>query len=302
MKQQDLRKLQLIELEMLLEVDRICRENNIQYSLASGTLLGAVRHEGFIPWDDDLDVQMKRKEYEKFCRICKKKLNHEKYFLQTYETDKEYRWGYSKLRRKNTEYIRKGQEAIKCFSGVSIDIFIIDNMPDSTIGRFFYHYIRRICIKTLYSVVGVENEKNRFKKFIYGILSHVDKKIPLKIIELLAKISNKKNTEYSICLSFYRKDRFVNKSNYLVRAARNKWQEDTTELIFEGFPFYVVSGYMEFLKEKYRNIWEYPPEGQRTLHPPRSYNLDVEIDLRGRSVEEYMSKKPIYKNASDYEK
>ena len=96
MPQQDLRKLQMIELEMLLEIDRICRKHNIEYFLSSGSLLGAVRHGGFIPWDDDLDIYMMRKEYERFLDICRTELNAEKFFMQTYETDPEYRWFYGR--------------------------------------------------------------------------------------------------------------------------------------------------------------------------------------------------------------
>ena len=107
---EDLRTLQLLELEMLVEVDRICRKYGIEYSLDGGTLLGAVRHKGFIPWDDDADVIFTRHEYVRFCRACKKELDTERFFLQDYRTDPNYRWGYAKLRRKGTEFVRLGQE------------------------------------------------------------------------------------------------------------------------------------------------------------------------------------------------
>lgn len=70
-----LRELQLIQLECLTELDRVCRENNINYSLDGGTLLGSVRHGGFIPWDDDIDIIMLREDYEKFFNICKTELD-----------------------------------------------------------------------------------------------------------------------------------------------------------------------------------------------------------------------------------
>lgn len=91
-----LRKLQMTELEMLKEVDRICRKYDIKYSLDGGTLLGAIRHNGFIPWDDDADVVMLRPEYIRFYKACKKELDKDKFFLQDFRTDLDYRWGYSK--------------------------------------------------------------------------------------------------------------------------------------------------------------------------------------------------------------
>ena len=125
-----LRKLQMTELEMLIEVDRICRKYNIQYFLDGGTLLGAIRHNGFIPWDDDADIIMLRGEYEKFCKACKKELDTERFFLQDYRTDKHYLWGFAKMRRNHTTFLREGQEHVKCHTGVCIDIFYCDNIPD----------------------------------------------------------------------------------------------------------------------------------------------------------------------------
>lgn len=82
MHETDLRKMQLIQLEMLTEFDRICRKYEKEYFIIAGTLLGAVRHGGFIPWDDDVDVAMKREEYEKFCKICGKELSSKGIFCR----------------------------------------------------------------------------------------------------------------------------------------------------------------------------------------------------------------------------
>lgn len=128
--QEQLRKLQLTELELLVEFDRICRKNNIHYILGYGTLLGAVRHNGFIPWDDDVDVFLMRDEYNKFCEACKTDLNTEKFFLQNWETDKNFNSGYAKLRRNDTQYVRVGQERMKYHNGIYIDIMVFDKVID----------------------------------------------------------------------------------------------------------------------------------------------------------------------------
>ena len=107
------RKMQLIELEMLVEFDRVCRDNHIDYVLFGGSLLGAVRHKGYIPWDDDADIGMLREDYNRFKKHMKE-MNPEICYFQDHETDPEYRWSYGKLRRTGSKYIRVGQEHLKC--------------------------------------------------------------------------------------------------------------------------------------------------------------------------------------------
>lgn len=98
--QANLKKLQGEILDVLIEFDRICRANDIKYFLSSGTLLGAIRHKGFIPWDNDADVEMLREDYEKFCRVYKSTINSELFYFQDSSSDKEYSWPYGKLRKK----------------------------------------------------------------------------------------------------------------------------------------------------------------------------------------------------------
>lgn len=303
MSPEDVRKLQLIELEILLELDRICRKNDIEYFLADGTVLGAVRHKGFIPWDDDLDTRMARGEFEKFCKVCETDLDTERFFLQTAKTDSEYRWGYAKIRRKGTEYLREGQEAIKCMSGVSIDIFVIDHVPDSPFVANVQQLIRRGCIKTLWSVVGVTADPSPWKRGLYHVLRYVPKQIPLGIMEFIGKQNNKKPSKYVWCMPFYRRDGFLHDNVFSMRGyAVRQWFEERVEIEFEGFSFYVCKDYMEYMKSKYKNMWEYPPESQRFIHPPKKFFLDVEIDLQGRSVEEYMKHDYIYLTQEEWEK
>lgn len=101
-----LRKVQLAQLDMAKEVKRICNKYNINYFMDSGTLLGAVRHKGFIPWDDDLDFGMLREDYEKFLKVAPTELNS-KYFLQTWKNDDGFPYGFSKIRKKIQYILRQ---------------------------------------------------------------------------------------------------------------------------------------------------------------------------------------------------
>jgi len=119
-----LRKAQLIMLDMLIEFKAICKKHQLQYWLDSGTLLGAVRHQGFIPWDDDIDISMPIEDYNTFSKIAQSELSNN-VFLQTSQSDKNFKFDYIKLRSNKAsivEFHEKDKE-IKYHQGVFIDVF-----------------------------------------------------------------------------------------------------------------------------------------------------------------------------------
>ena len=160
---EEFRTMQLLQLDMLVELDRVCRKNDIKYTIFGGTLLGAVRHKGYIPWDDDADVAMLREDYDKFKKVTNQ-LNADICYFQDHDTDPEYRWGYGKLRRTGTTYVRVGQEHLKCKTGVFIDVFPMDDIPRSTVGQMLNDFYCFCLRKILWSEVG--NQKMEFTDYI----------------------------------------------------------------------------------------------------------------------------------------
>ena len=133
-----LRKLQLTMLEMLMLVDKICKENDIQYSLCSGTLLGAVRHKGFIPWDDDLDIRMTRENYDKFLEVWDK-LQPEGYLLQNKENSPRFPSSFSKIRKCHTTFLQFESERGAHHTGIFVDIFPLDRIPRNRIKKCIFY-------------------------------------------------------------------------------------------------------------------------------------------------------------------
>ncbi len=123
------------EIEILNYVVDICEKNNLKYHLDFGTLLGAVRHKGFIPWDDDIDISMPRCDYDKFIKICALMNSNSDFFLQTSDTDSNYYQFFAKMRKNNTTFLEKDAEYLKYNKGIYIDIFPVDSTPE--IGIMF---------------------------------------------------------------------------------------------------------------------------------------------------------------------
>lgn len=125
----ELQRIKEIELEILDEFLRICSAYQIDYFLSGGTCLGAIRHQGFIPWDDDIDISMSRKNYERFAAVAQTELD-DRYVFQSCETEPNCGLVFGKIRKKGTVYSEAYSHHIDMSQGVWIDIFPYDNLPN----------------------------------------------------------------------------------------------------------------------------------------------------------------------------
>ena len=278
------RTMQLLQLDMIAELDRVCREHNILYCISCGTLLGAVRHKGYIPWDDDADIVMLREEYEKFKRVANE-LNPQICWLQDHSIDSEYLWQYSKLRRTGTTYVRAGQEHIKGETGVFIDIFVLDDIPQNTIGMIFQDFWCFFLRKVLWSRVGKISDVGA-KKVIYSILSHISVDwVYTKVKKMSDKSKNSTSNRVRILLFPSLGKLYVKKKHPLSEryGMPKSWFLERSEYEFEGHTFYGTKDYDAFLRYMYEDYMTLPPEENRKMHAPvSSFNFDVDSSSKGK--------------------
>ena len=165
----DTNNLKKVQLEILKSFIEICCSQKLQYFLTGGTALGAIRHSGFIPWDDDIDICMPRSHYEIFLKKAQALLPS-CYFLQTYLTDPDYRQPFAKIRATNTTYVETPAQFLNINHGVYIDIFPVDGLPNNEkrINRmlFFKKIVLLMCGKDYFP----SSKKRNFQAFLCGLL------------------------------------------------------------------------------------------------------------------------------------
>lgn len=257
--EETLRKIQLIQLEMLEEVDRICKKCNIHYNIIAGTLLGAIRHGGYIPWDDDADVALLRPEYEKFRKACKTELDTTRFYFQDHRNTKGYRWGYGKLRRKNTLFLREYQEHMPYNQGIFIDIFPLDGVPDNYLLRSIKNFECFCVRKILWSKVGKVAEKNFWKRHIYKLLDKIPEEKVFHYYHIMIHHANLKKTRMVRILMFPTPN-----SEY---GYYRNWYENSDDIIFEGMKFQGIKDYDSYLRFKFGDYMMLPPVEKRKVHP-----------------------------------
>ncbi len=268
MTQDELHRVQDIQEELLQEVDRICRKCGIHYNMVGGTMLGAIRHKGFIPWDDDADIGLLRKEYERFREACKTELNTDKYYFQEISITDGYRWGYAKLRKKGTKFVRLGQEFMKYEQGVFIDLFPMDNVPDNPIVRKIHFFNCFLVRKFLWSAVGKNSESNKWIRFLFNIMQLVPLKVLQRWIDFLSWVSSHKKTELVRIITIP-----LPKGTY---GFQREWFLKQRRYQFHTIRLTGARDYDGYLKYKYGNYMDLPPEDQREVHAISELDLGNE--------------------------
>lgn len=246
-----LRNHQLRMLEMLKYIDTICKKHDIKYWLCSGTLIGAVRHEGFIPWDDDVDIEMLKEDYEKFVRVMEKE-PHTNYALQTHKTDFNYFLPYAKLRDLHSIiHEERNHDSYYKFHGCFIDIFIIE--PSSSL------FLSRVA-NTIWKVLLLSSDKlnKHIRKFYYPIAYSFFYYITFPIIKCLSKWNSK--GQYRLLGCSYYKPRNI-KDIFPLQL-----------LPFEDTNLPVPSNYHHYLQKIYGDYMQLP-----NLDKLNPHIIDLEI-------------------------
>lgn len=256
----DLKRIQEIELEILDEVIRICDKNNIKYNLEGGSMIGAIRHNGMIPWDDDIDLAMMREEYTKFVEACKTDLDSSRFVFQDCHTDKRCGFIFGKIRRKGTILSENYSYHLPFEQGVWVDIFVYDYVSNDE------------------NVRAKDRKRMKFIQNLYiircGYKFPEDKPMVFKLAYHLIKPFT-----YLFSYDFYIKkmDREMNKynenpTNYVFNYAgayadRGLFSKDMfKELVsheFDGRECNVVKEYDAYLKQIYGDYMKLPPVEKR---------------------------------------
>lgn len=242
----------------------VCEKLDLKYYMFAGTAIGTLREEGFIPWDDDLDVAMPRDDYEIFIKEAQKYLP-QNIFLQTYKTEKNFPRNFAKLRDSNTTFIESGMKDLKINHGVFLDIFPLDTYPELKelpkifrIKEKFYKYATLCALddKTSYKI-RLRNKVFRF----FGFHKRTDKSLQ-KFEKFVFELKGKPK--------YYTNSLFINKETLF----DIEWFADGVSATFEGLQVIVPAEYDKYLTNKYDNWRERPP-----LEQQKSHHLTTIIDL-----------------------
>ena len=249
----ELTQVQDLSYSIFQEYDRICKKHGIHYTMEGGTLLGAVKYGDFVPWDDDIDVVMKRAEYEKFLEIAPSELDS-KMFLQSYHNVPEFPLNYAKLCLNGTENYDYDYSHLKnMHHGVFMDIFPVDEVKADRVRKHsslvgIFTGARKTKLKT-HQATGV-------RKILYGVLALLPLKMLNNIVDRCCKIHHNKNTGY-----FYE----VCNANYLFPPLPQSFYDETIYIPFRDGQFEASAHYDEFLKSRFGNNYmeTLPPEHKR---------------------------------------
>lgn len=253
---------------IITEIDRICKKYDIKYSLHSGSLLGAVRHQGFIPWDDDMDIAMLREDYDRFFKICETELDP-RFSTLTMEKDSNYYYGIGKVLLNGTEVRQLHLKKKTGTERLWVDIFPYDYISNSRWKRMYQAVNAQLCIKMLEEKMDGISESARLLKKVYFSLLHMmnvfttAEKTKKRLIRIMRKYDKLKDNEICCICGF----------GYTRQILPNRFFDDLLDYKFENK---LLSGFKyadKYLTQIFGDYMELPPEENRETHNLEIINL-----------------------------
>lgn len=257
----DLNEVKRIELNILKYIDNVCKESNLRYSLCGGTLIGAIRHNGFIPWDDDIDIMMPRPDYDQMIEIINGEDNR---YYAFNETDSNYYYNFSKVVDTNTVLFEKGYTEIDGM-GVFVDVFPVDSFPDDiTLKKAKeIHKIRKLI--NYYAIERIEFGINIIKWIKNKYYYHLSRKNSLYDLQEKYLQVVKKEPYGST-------EKVFLTGAYEILPLPLEMFEEYTEVKFEDEWFSSIKHYDEYLTKVFGNYMKLPPKkDQMTIHNIEAY-------------------------------
>lgn len=239
--------------EILCFIDEVCKKNNIRYYIDSGSLLGAVRHKGFIPWDDDIDIAIDRSDYKRFINLINKENSRFK-ALSIYNND-DYYYLFTKVVDTETKLVGEYYDIDEM--GVFVDVFPIDNQPSFKLTRRLFqaymHMYRMGVTLLLKKEHGVELKMLK-QKIVYFLFKHMSRKnAQLKLDKILTKRKDKKTAYKGNVVCVWNP----------YRDTRSEWFGKPSEVEFEGKYFSAPANYKAYLTVLYGDYMKLPPVEKR---------------------------------------
>lgn len=256
-------ELKRIQLDILDHIAAVCASNNIRFFLCGGTLLGAVRHSGYIPWDDDIDIALMRDDYEKLISILRR--GEGIYKVYSCRTDKQFPYRCAKLYDSRTVLHEEADLGLFGENGVYVDIFPIDSVPQHRVAQKLYYlfiYIF-ICMHTL-KVVSVTPTRSLYKNIILKISKFLLKCTTLN--QLARLIDNLARVKFSSCFCGR-----VAMGYGLRQIVPCAVYASSRGMRFENKEYPVPAGYHRLLSQVYGDYMQLPPAAQRRTHHFTAY-------------------------------
>ena len=255
-----LKKIWAVEIDLLNEFKKICAKYGIRYTIFGGTMLGAIRHKGFIPWDDDLDVALNREDFDRLCKVASIEFK-QPYFFQTALTDSRYFCAYARLRNSETTGLITGMDVGDYNNGIYIDIYVLEGYYDSRFMWQLQNALLCTAIKPLNAYYrdfqNVKSSKARILKSLRPLFRLLPYRFWFEVYKVILRMATKSAKRIGI-------------RDEISETAKRYWlykteMDDIVEVDFEWLKVPIVRNYDEVLTRMYGNYMAFPPIDERGM-------------------------------------